>query len=672
MIGHEDQREKCSQRNNNRLFDLTIESVSDYAIFAMDREGCIGNWNKGAENLFGYKKEEITGKDFAILFTLEDRRHRIPERELETAIREGRGEDFRWHLRKDGSTFWATGSINTLKDDAGNLTGFIQVTYDATRRKLAAEALKESEANFRAIFEFAGTGMAQNDPVTGRLVRVNRKFCEFLGYCAEELLTKTVQEITYPEDWARDLAIYQRIARGAEEKFELDKRYVRKDGRIVWGHLSNVVRHDENQKLVLTIASIQDITERKQAEARIEELLSQEKAARDEAERANHSKDEFMAMVSHELRSPLTAILGWTRILHETRPDEELYERAIEIIERNARLQAELIEDLMDTARIVSGKLRLEVRPISMVQVIEKAMDVVRPAADAKAITLEATLDDEAGQTSGDPDRLQQVIWNLLSNAVKFTNEGGRVDVVLERSDPYVQITVRDTGKGIEPEFLPYVFERYRQGNLSNTGRTGGLGLGLSLARQLVEMHGGHITVQSEGKGKGATFMVTLPIRAVYTPETERDGAVIETKRLADVWAIVVDDEPDARELVKIVLESNGARVTEFGSTQETLDLLTDDSAPRPSVLVADLGLPGEDGLSLIRKLRNWERSHGVGFLPAIALTAFGSAADRRQTLLAGFQMHVAKPVLPSELVLAVRSMVLGGLWSNEKADQDD
>ena len=320
----------------------------------------------------------------------------------------------------------------------------------------------------------------------------------------------------------------------------------------------------------------------------------------------------------------------------------------------------------MDTARIVRGKLKLEVQPVNLAPVIEKAMDVVRPAADAKGIALDATLDREAGQITGDPDRLQQVVWNLLSNAVKFTNEGGRVEVRLGRVDPYIQISVRDTGCGISPEFMPYLFERYHQADASGARRKGGLGLGLSLVRQLVEMHGGSVTAESEGEGKGATFTVKLPVRAIYTAETERpplaDG---QTKSLEGVWAAVVDDEANARELITSVLEStrgasDGVR---FGwRSARSVDTRT----RRPDVLVCDLAMPGEDGFSLIRKLREWEKAHD-GVLPAIALTAFGRVEDRTRALYAGFQMHIAKPVEPVELVVVVRSLIERGWQSKVK-----
>jgi PAS domain S-box-containing protein len=377
---------------DDKFFRLMVESVTDHTVIGIDLEGRILSWNAGAEKIFGYAKKEVLGKQISILFTPEDRQSGAPEREIENARTRGSAGDFRWQMRKDGSRFWASGFITPLRDEAGNLIGFVKVVHDATEKKLADEALQVSE------------------------------------------------------------------------------------GR--------------------------------------------EREARGEAESANRSKDEFIALVSHELRSPLNAILGWTRILRRALHDEQLHDRGLEVIERSTRMQSQLIEDLLDTARAISGKLKLEVRPMDVAEAIEKAEEVVRPASEAKGVSLDLRLDRNVGQITGDPDRLQQVIWNLLSNAVKFTNEGGHVEIRLERVDPYVQITVRDTGRGITPEFLPYVFDRYQQAGTSGGQRAGGLGLGLSLTRQLVEMHGGSVTAESEGDGKGATFTVRLPVPAVHTTGT--------------------------------------------------------------------------------------------------------------------------------------------------------
>ena len=664
------QRRESPGAIDDKFFRLMVESVTNHAVIGIDLEGRILSWNAGAEIIFGYTKEEVVGKHFAILFTSEDCQSGVPEREFENARTRGSAADFRWQLRKDGSRFWASGYVNPLRDEAENFIGHVKVVYDATEKKLADEALQRSEADFRAIFELAGTGMAQADLQTGRLLRVNQKLCDITGYSEDELLAMTIQELTCPEDREQDFAVYQRMLLG-EGEYETERRYVRNGGSAVWVHINVVALRDERGNPIRATVSVFDITGRKNAEGRLKEALAREQESRGDAERANRSKDEFIATVSHELRSPLNAILGWTTALRRAGYEEELHDRGLEIIERSARMQSQLIDDLLDTARAISGKLKLEVRPIDMAEVIEKAEEVVRPAAEAKGISLDTRLDRNVGQVTGDPDRLQQVVWNLLSNAVKFTNKGGRVEVRLERVDPYAQITVSDTGLGIKPEFLPYVFNRYQQAGTSGGRRAGGLGLGLSLTRQLVEMHGGSVAAESEGEGKGATFTVKLPVRAIYTSETEgAHTASAQRNSLAGLWAVVVDDEADARALIATALELRGARVTAFGSAREALDLLTDATGPRPDILISDLSMPGEDGISLIRKLREWELAHG-GALPAVALTAFGRAQDRVRALEAGFQSHVSKPAELAELIIVVRNLIKNGLPADKNTGSE-
>jgi len=384
--------------------------------------------------------------------------------------------------------------------------------------------------------------------------------------------------------------------------------------------------------------------------------------ARAEAESANRMKDQFLATLSHELRTPLNAILGWARILQSGRIDEAALREGLETIERNSRVQAQLIEDLLDLSRIISGKMRLDVQRVALTDVIEAALASIRPAADAKDIRLHTVLDPLAGPVSGDPGRLQQVVWNLLSNAVKFTPRGGRIQVVLERVNSHVEICVIDTGQGVKPEFLPYVFDRFRQADASTTRRQGGLGLGLSIVKQLVEMHGGGLRAKSPGEGKGATFTISLPIMALHDSHESRR---IEPKPATDqeleepvaplegVRVLGVDDEHDARELIRRILADCRAEVRVAGSVPEALSALRHFG---PHLLLSDIGMPDQDGFELIRQVR----ASGVTAktVPAVALTAFARAEDRRRALLAGFQVHVAKPVDPAELVATIASLL--------------
>jgi PAS domain S-box-containing protein len=423
-------------------------------------------------------------------------------------------------------------------------------------------------------------------------------------------------------------------------------------------------------RVIGTLTIIDDVTERVAREAELQaqlearsRLLVSEQAAREEAEQANHLKDEFLATISHELRTPLTAIIGWSNMLRAGTLDETLSARAVETIYRNAQSQNQLIADLLDVSRIISGKLRLDVRTIELPAVIEAALDAVRPAAEAKGVRLQSLIDSLAGPISGDADRLQQIIWNLLTNAIKFTPPGGRVQVRLERVDSHVEITVSDSGIGINPEFLPYVFDRFRQADAATTRLHGGLGLGLSIVRQLTELHGGTARVESEGEGKGATFVISLPFIAVtgeyveperIRPTISGNGLQRECQPSLDgLRVLVVDDEQDARDLLRVVLENCGSQVTTAASAAEALDAI---EALRPDVLISDLGMPGEDGYSLIAKVRALPAERG-GRTPAAALTAYARVEDRLRVLRSGFQIHLPKPVEPVELVTVVASL---------------
>jgi PAS domain S-box-containing protein len=392
--------------------------------------------------------------------------------------------------------------------------------------------------------------------------------------------------------------------------------------------------------------------------ARLFELVRQEKRR---AEEASSAKDLFLGTLSHELRTPLSAILGWTRMLQSGSLPEDKRERALATIERNARLQVAMIEDILDLARITSGKLRLDLAPLEIAQVVDAALDTIRPTAEAKGVRLQALLDPEAGLLNGDGPRLQQVVWNLLSNAVRFTPRGGRVSVLLRLVDSSIEISVSDTGAGIAPEFLPRVFERFSQADASRTRQQGGLGLGLSIVKHLTELHGGTVTAASAGPGQGATFSVCLPIAPLR--DTPLHGARISTQppagellcppELDGLHVLVVDDEPDGRELLKSVLETCHARVSVAKSAAEALQIFARD---RPEVLVSDIGMPDEDGYSLIRKLRALPKTQG-GDVPAVALTAYAQLSDRTRALMAGFHNHVSKPAEPQELIAVVAAV---------------
>ena len=415
---------------------------------------------------------------------------------------------------------------------------------------------------------------------------------------------------------------------------------------------------------ILELAQAREIAERRGSEL-IEStaLLAEEQAARAKAEEADRAKDEFLAMVSHELRNPLSPILAWSRMLRLGDLDAEKQEKALAAIERNAVAQAQLIEDLLDVSRIVSGKLRLDVRPTELPLVIEEAVETLRPSADARQIRLQLVLDPRPGMVLGDPDRLRQVVWNLVSNAIKFTPKGGRVQIALERVNSHVELSVSDTGQGIKPEALEYVFDRFWQQEHGAARQHGGLGLGLAIVRHLVEAHGGQVRVHSDGPGRGSRFTVYLPLMVTleHTKDPGRRHPVAEDQapatalaRLDGVKVLVVDDEPDANEMVQALLASCGAEVRVAANVPQALAIF---DRWRPDAIVSDIGMPGQDGYALIRQVRERPPERG-GEIPAVALTAYARIEDRVQVFTAGFQMHVTKPVDPGELVAVVASVV--------------
>ena len=386
------------------------------------------------------------------------------------------------------------------------------------------------------------------------------------------------------------------------------------------------------------------------------DALGAESSARVDAEASNRAKDEFIAMISHELRTPLGAILIWAQLLKSDALDATAVARAVGMIERSTKTLAQLIDDLLDASRIIAGKLTFETRPLELRPVVEAALDAAAPAAQAKEIALERVLSGPLPAVSGDPGRLQQVVSNLLANAIKFTTSGGRIEVRLERSGPTVKITVTDSGSGISPEFLPYIFERFRQADTTMTRKQKGLGLGLAIARQIVQLHGGAIEAASAGEGRGSTFVVTLPLLVgAHEPEAPRSQEQpSHPATLHGVTVLVVDDEEDAREAMAVLLGQAGARVVSVGGAADALEAL---DRERPDVLLSDIAMPGEDGYALIRRVRARDADHS-GRIPAAALTAYATLEDRAKAIRAGYDEHIPKPVDPTRLIAAVALLV--------------
>jgi signal transduction histidine kinase/CheY-like chemotaxis protein len=414
----------------------------------------------------------------------------------------------------------------------------------------------------------------------------------------------------------------------------------------------------EGATILGTITLIEDVTERVISERELRNQIAASEQARRLAEEASQLKDEFLATLSHEIRTPLNAVIGWTRIL-QTQPSLRSRAHALEVIERNATSQMRLVEDLLDMARIISGKLRLKIDAVSLAEVAQGALDVIAPGAAAKEVAVHIAIDDDLPAVNGDSERLQQVVWNLLANAVKFTESGGEIRLEIARVGPNVRLSVHDTGQGITPDFLPYVFDRFRQADASASRRHGGLGLGLALVRQIVELHGGAVGVDSRGAKQGATFWVTLPaVRHLGLSPAMPAQATAEPVTLKGVAILIVEDETDARELLVAMLEEYGALVRAVGSAEAALGILRGNGgAFAPDVLVSDVGMAGTDGFALVREIRNFP-SERIRTLPAIAVTAYANPEDRVRALVAGYQNHIPKPVDANALAAAIAKLV--------------
>jgi PAS domain S-box-containing protein len=519
-------------------------------------------------------------------------------------------------------------------------------------------SLEETAARLAAIVDSSDDAIVSKT-LEGVITSWNRAAQSMFGYQAAEAVGQSIYLIIPPDRHQEEEEVLRRISRGDRvDHFDTVRRA--KDGRMVNVSLSvSPVRNAAGQ-IIGASKIARDITDRKIAEQERAALLASEQAARAEAETLNRTKDEFLATLSHELRTPLNAIFGWARMLQTGTMSGEPMQRAVEAIVRNASSQVQLIDDLLDVSRIITGNMRLEVRPVDIRGVIETALDAVRPAAGTKGIRLETMLDPNVGAVTGDPDRLRQVVWNLLSNAVKFTPRDGRVQVLLQRSRSRVEIVVSDTGQGIPPEVLPYVFDRFRQGDGSITRRHGGLGLGLALVRHLVELHGGTVTGLSAGVGEGATFVVRLPVAILkMSPDEWRHPAtprelepLVSLTSLRGVRVLLVDDDTDSLDITNVVLTSAGAETRACASAAAARDIL---SGWDPHVLVSDIEMPDEDGYTFLREIR---ASGALGSrTPAVALTAYGRSEDRMRALAAGFDFHLSKPVDPAELSQVIANL---------------
>lgn len=634
-----------------------IVESSDDAIVSKTLDGIITSWNGGAQRMFGYQSDEVIGRPVTILFPAD--RTQEEETILNRLKRGERVEHYQTiRLRKDGTPIDVSLTVSPVRDREGRIIGASKIARDVTDQKRTHEALKRSEERMRTLVEATPECVKIVAP-DGTLVFMNHA-----GLCMVETDSESmvrghpVVNLIATEHRERWLDFHRRVCGGQRLSWEFEIVGLKGGRRWMETHAVPLTLDDGR---VAQLAVTREVTARKRLERERQQLLENERAARAEAERTSLLKDEFLATLSHELRTPLSAILGWSQVLSMGTPSQSDLEQGLETIQRNARVQTQLIEDLLDMSRIVSGKIRLDVQWTDLASVVEAAVSSLRPAADAKSIRLRTILDPHAGPVSGDPTRLQQVVWNLLSNAIKFTPKGGKVEVLLERVNSHLEITVHDSGMGIKPDLLPVIFERFRQGDASTTRSYGGLGLGLAIVKHLVELHGGTVRAKSSGEGEGATFIVMLPLAPVRDdgrkrehPRTQKAAALdFSEVDLAGVKVLVVDDEPDARALVRRLLAECHADVSVAASAAEAVEQL---KMVRPDIIVSDIGMPETDGYQFIRQVRALPAGQG-GRTPAIALTAFARSEDRTRAMIAGYQVHVAKPIESQELIVTVASL---------------
>jgi PAS domain S-box-containing protein len=657
------------------------------------------------EQMLGYSVEEwCSTPNFWLMIVHPDDKERAAEEAAANFVaRKGGVRHFRW-MTKDGRVIWVESQSVIVCDEQGNPIGMRGVTMDITERLRSAES--------KSFLAEASNALASSLDYETTLATVVKLSVPYLAdWCLIHVLDENGRikllavahvdpakaeeakelENHYPQDSNARLGPPNVLRTGKPEFYPELQDSLLAEYASDEKHLNSLRRREMKSAMVVpmlarnrTLGAISFIiaeTKRKYTKADLalaEDLAHRAAFAVDNAllyrdaqhasaraEEASRLKDEFLATVSHELRTPLNAILGWAHLLRAKKFDETTSARAMETIERNAKAQARIVEDILDVSRAITGKLRLEVQPVMLAPLIESALDAVRPAAEAKEIRLQPILDPRAGPVSGDPNRLQQIVWNILSNAVKFTPKGGRVVVRLERVNSHVEIVVSDTGQGIHADLLPFIFDRFRQGDSTTTRQHGGLGLGLAIVRHLVELHGGTVHADSPGYGGGASFTVSLPLIAIFSEHRIADRAYQEASitpplekasQLSGIKVMVVDDEPDTCEVLKVMLEQYGGHVRTCASSAEALETL---KHWKPDVLVSDIEMPGEDGYRLIEKIRLLAPEQG-GNIPALALTAYARVDDRIRALSAGYQMHLAKPAGPVELTVVIVSLAAG------------
>ena len=646
--------------NTTFLFTRLIDASVD-GIFAFDRDCKIIAWNRAMQRISGLSSAAAIGKRVVDIFPF--LRESGSDDCFASALA-GKGSVSENHPYGPSETGVFESHYSPLLDEHDNIIGGIAVITDITARKQAEKAAHTAYQQLSFHVESSPLAVVEWDSdfrVSGWSESAERLF----GWKAEEVMGKHVNEwrFVFADDVDAVALVTNRQREGVEvQGIQRNRNYTRA-GSVLFCEWYNSVLRDDRGKLVSVLSLVLDVTARQSAEEERAASLLRERDARRHAEEADRLKDEFLATLSHELRTPLTSILGWASMIRNGEVEGNNASRAIETIERNARSQARLIDDLLDVSRIITGNLRLDLHPLNLAPIVDAALDALRPTADVKGIKLQTHFVPQECLVKGDPNRLRQVIWNLLSNAIKFTQRGGSVSIDLTCVELTARLTISDTGEGISAEFLPYVFDRFRQAEGSISRKQGGLGLGLAVARHLVELHGGTITAESEGLGNGAVFTVDLPLaqerrdpaRAEERKrEVERRRSPSGVIRLDGIHVLLVEDDDDSRKLLGTMLKRYGAQVTSTKSAAEALEVFENEV---PDVIISDIGMPDQDGYELIRKLRAMPVEKG-GKIPAIALTGYASRKDRERALNSGYHQHMAKPIEQADMISAIAALV--------------
>ena len=624
-----------------------IVDSSDDVIVSKTLDGVITSWNPAAARLFGWAAAEAVGRHITLIIP----RERWPEEdEVLARIRRGDRVDHFETVRvtKDGRFVDVSITVSPIRDSSGRIVGASKIAREIGERRRAETA----QARLAAIVD-SSDDVIVSKTLEGVITSWNGAAERLFGWTPTEAIGKHITLIIPDDRRAEEDDVLARIRRGERvDHFETVR--VTKDGRFVDMSITVSPIRDYSGRIVGASKIARDISERRRLEEARAGALAREREAREQAEALSRTKDELLATVSHELRTPLNSIFGWARMMQSSDMDESGRMRAISAIIRNVTALGRLVEDLLDLSRVVTGRMRLDVRPVDFITVVEAAMETVRPAANAKGIALGTTTHGAIGVIHGAPDRLQQVVWNLLMNAVKFTPRGGRVDVSLRRVRSMLEMEVSDTGEGIAPELLPHIFDAFRQGDNSSTRRYGGLGLGLTLVRQLVELHGGQVRAESQGKNGGATFTVTLPLASAASGDASEEAPTDSPPkgaRLHGVNVLVVDDDVEFLELATMALRQAGAEVRTASSAYGAHDLV---KSWKPAVVLTDLAMPIEDGFMLLGTVRRALSE----LVPVVAVTANATPENQARVAEAGFDLCLAKPVDPLELTAAVARLL--------------